>query len=375
MANSNEAPPKSSPNEKKKSQSDNFSQKELPHPVVRNTKLPFNYLTLLTLLLATIALIIAISTAYFNYQSRQHSLQQSQQLKTTLRSLKEQQLEIKNHVDATTETVNQSQLELQNRVQTLNKNLQTAVKQHLYQKQDWLLLKARYYLELAQINIHWSHDQEETIALLQQADALLMTLSDQRLFAIRQAIAREIAQLQAQPKIDITGLLSQLDAVNNAVSNLTIKKPFDTTQTTMDGEKNPSWKAKLQSTINVFEKLVVVRRHDEDIQPLISPLHQTLLRDSIRLNIQEAQWAILQHNPQVYQLVLTRALQEIKHTFAENDAKTQAVIKQLQTLLQEKLITVKPVIEESLSLLNQLIDSQNAQNTDKSLNQDGDKTL
>ncbi len=96
--------------------------------------------------------------------------------------------------------ISQTQTNLQNKIQQMNKDLQAALREHFDQKQDWLLLKARYYLELAQINAHWSDDQQVTIALLQQADALLRTIPDQQLFTVRQAIAQEITQLQVLPK-------------------------------------------------------------------------------------------------------------------------------------------------------------------------------
>lgn len=126
--------------------------------------------------------------------------------------------------------------------------------------------------------------------------------------------------------------------------------------------------------MNVLEKLVVIRRNDEDIQPLLSPLHQTLLRDSIRFNLQEAQWALLQNNSKIFQLSLAQALKEINRAFDENAVATQALIKQLQNLQQEKLETITPTLNQSLSLLNQLIESKNTQNTEIPATTEGAKT-
>ncbi len=90
--------------------------------------------------------------------------------------------------------------------------------------------------------------------------------------------------------------------------------------------------------MNILKKLVVVRHNEEEVQPLLSPLHQALLRDSIRLDLQQAQWALLQNNPKVYNLSLTHALQNIKRNFAENEQSTQALIKQLQDLQEEQWV-------------------------------------
>lgn len=321
----------------------------------------------LTIVIAIVALIVALYDIYANKQSY---VQSTQHLNLAIDQLKQQQSATQNGLDTIRAASNQSQSSTQNQVQVIKNDLRSVMQQRLYQKQDWLLLKARHYLELAQINAHWSDDQQTTIALLQQADNLVRTISDQQLFKVRQAIAQEIAQLQALPKIDTAGLLSQLDAAENTIANLPIKHPLQ--RAPINNVNNDSWRQKLRDSMNVLEKLVVVRHNDEDIQPLLSPLHQTLERDSIRINLQEAEWALLQNNPKIYQLSIAQALNEINRAFDENATITQALIKQLQGLQQEKLETVKPTIDQSLLLLNQLIESKNAE--DPSALKEGDKT-
>ena len=49
----------------------------------------------------------------------------------------------------------------------------------------------------------------------------------------------------------------------------------------------------------------------------MSPLYESILKESIRLNLQEAQWAILNNNPAVYQLALKQAITNLKRTFNE----------------------------------------------------------
>jgi uroporphyrin-3 C-methyltransferase len=315
-----------------------------------------------TIALATIALLLAAYATYMTHHS--HQLR-TQQTNAAIDSLKKQQSADNESINTLEETVSQSQTSLQGQVQELDKKLQTAVQQSPYQKQDWLLLKARYYLELAQINAHWSNEQQATIALLQQADALLATDSDHQLFPVRQAIAQEISQLQALPKLDLPGLLSQLDAAQNALANLSLKQPLNKSAgnnaTETSNTDSSPWQERLKNSMGVLQKLVIIRHNDKDIQPLLSPLHQMLLRDSIQLNLQEAQWALMQNSPKVYQLALARALQEIKRSFDENSAATQTLIKQLQSLQQEKLIPANVSLEKSLPLLNQLIERKNSQ--------------
>jgi uroporphyrin-III C-methyltransferase len=330
-----------------------------------------------TLSLATIGLASALYGIYANLQSQQLNNQQVQQLTAHLTNLQEQQQATKKSLTSTTESVSHKQTTLQSNMQDLSKNIQAVMQQHHYQNKDWLLLKARYYLELAQINAHWSNEQQATIALLQQADNLLLSIPDEHLYAVRQAIAKEIAQFKALPKIDLTGLLSQLDAAQSAISDLPVTQPFKPTLANNEksSEKKPlsAWQEKLHESMNVLAKLVVVRRNDQTIQPALSPLQQSLLREGLRLHLQQAEWAILQANPGVYQLSLTRAINEIKRSFDINAPATQALITQLQDLQQQKLSTTKPVIDESLNLLNQWIAAKVPQK-DNSATKEGEKS-
>lgn len=373
MANNNEEQTKSSKPADKPSQLDKIQNKSATKAGPSSKPLA-RRIPLLSSALALLALLVAFYAIYAAKQSQERNQQQTQTINRTIEEIKQQQSDTQNNLNTVKTTTHQSQTNMQNQMQAMHENLESALQQRLFQTQDWLLLKARYYLELAQINAHWSDDQGATISLLQQADALLRNIPDQQLFNIRQAIAQEIVQLQSLPKIDVAGLLSQLDAAENAIDNLPIKQPLDNSQLNQASNKeNPGWRQKFKESIYVLEKLVVVRRNDEDIQPLLSPLHQTLLRDSIRFNLQEAQWALLHNNSKIYQLALSQALKNIKRAFNENALATQTLIKQLQSLQQEKLETVRPTIDQSLILLNQLIASKQTQSMDTSTTTEGGK--
>lgn len=255
------------------------------------------------------------------------------------------------------QSLNDAQSELAETVKTTDKTMQSALKQHRYQSNDWVLLKARYYLQLAQINAHWSDNLETTITLLQQADESLSGLHDQRLFKIRQVIAQEIAKLKTMPSVDITGILSELDALQTAITALPVKRSTlsaaDEKNTPAESPSLSTWNARLKTSVDRLKQLVIVRRHDEAIKPMLSEEQESMLRQSIILNLQIAQWAVLQQNESVYKMVLNKATKSIKHHFTDEKALTE----QLDVLKKMKLKQQKPDINQSLSLLNQLIET------------------
>lgn len=360
MADSNE--------EQKKTIQPQQSSKVEPD-INQQMKAPFfvsKYLSLiisLTSLLAFLAIIISIYSIQLDKQFQNHQLVENKKLTDELGRIKAEQNTVQKLLDNNANHLQQIQSDLTSKMDSLNKELQTAMKQKLYQNNDWLLLKARYYLELAQINVHWSDNFNTSVALLQQADALLKGMNIPKIFTIRQTIAKEIAQLKSISVVDITGILSQLDAAQAAINNLSIQSVVDQQEvlnhiTKSEDSGKTGWRNRLQDSVNFLEKLVVIRRHNENIQPLISPLYESAIKENIRLNLQEAQWAILNNNPAVYQFALNQAIANLKRVFNESSQNTDALIKQLSTLQNVKLTQEKPVVGQAIPLINQMIDNK-----------------
>ncbi|CZF98813.1 TPA: hypothetical protein JBH59_02050 [Legionella pneumophila] len=360
MADSNE--------EQKKTIQPQQSSKVEPD-INQQMKAPFfvsKYLSLiisLTSLLAFLAIIISIYSIQLDKQFQNHQLVENKKLTDELGRIKAEQNTVQKLLDNNANHLQQIQSDLTSKMDSLNKELQTAMKQKLYQNNDWLLLKARYYLELAQINVHWSDNFNTSVALLQQADALLKGMNIPKIFTIRQTIAKEITQLKSISVVDITGILSQLDAAQAAINNLSIQSVVDQQEvlnhiTKSEESGKTGWRNRLQDSVNFLEKLVVIRRHNENIPPLISPLYESAIKENIRLNLQEAQWAILNNNPAVYQFALNQAIANLKRVFNESSQNTDALIKQLSTLQNVKLTQEKPVVGQAIPLINQMIDNK-----------------
>ncbi|HAT1922954.1 TPA: hypothetical protein JAZ42_08790 [Legionella pneumophila] len=342
---------------------------EVEPNINQQARAPFfssKYLSLiisLTLLLAVLAIIASIYSIQLEKQFQNHQLIENKKLTEELSRIKADQNTVQKLIDNNANNLQQIQSDLTSKMDSLNKELQTAMKQKLYQNNDWLLLKARYYLELAQINVHWSDNFNTSVALLQQADALLKGMNIPKIFTIRQTIAKEIAQLKSISVVDITGILSQLDAAQAAINNLSIQSVVDQQEvlnhiTKSDESGKTGWRNRLQDSVNFLEKLVVIRRHNENIQPLISPLYESTIKENIRLNLQEAQWAILNNNPTIYQFALNQAIANLKRVFNESSHNTAVLIKQLSTLQNVKLTQEKPVVGQAIPLINQMIDNK-----------------
>lgn len=220
--------------------------------------------------------------------------------------------------------------------------------------EDWFLLKARHYLELAQINAHWTKDQETTIAMLQEADSLLKNISDNDIFTIRQKLAQEIVQLQSLPKIDVPGILGQLDALEDLSFKLPLMKPLVLSSPPSKESKPLNWKEALRENLRSLGHLIVIRRHDTEMEAFLFPYQQKLALESIQFNLAEAQWAVLHRNQKIYQLALIQAIKKIKRSFNKEESSTKTLLEQLGQLQQQTLSLSLPALH-SLLLLTQFI--------------------
>lgn len=327
-----------------------------PAPAHRSRKLPFIVGTL----------IITAGIAYSLLMTQQLH-QQLQTLITADLAIKQQQNDLKTQLEASLEQLDAKQREFNNKLEAVSGHLSQALQERWYQNHDWVLLKARYYLELAETNSIWGHDSQTTLALLQQADALLIRLHNPELSSVRQALTQEMTQLQTNSTVDIVALLVKLDVAQELLPQLSIKKPFtltknDSFETTK--KTSSSWHDQLEKSIRSLKKLVLIRHHDEAVEPLLSPEYESILRENGLLNLQEAQWAVMQRNQTAYQLSLKQAVNTINRGFDQHDPKTQALLAQLLALQKVTLYAQQPLSKEAMSLLNQLIQSKKVSGAD-----------
>lgn len=308
----------------------------------------------LILVVSLIALLLAFFANYQNWHNKT-SLNEQQQITQT------SQLAIKETLKEWQTNQQTQSAAVQQQINTLSTTLNKTLKQRFYQKQDWLLYKAQYYLELAQINVHWSDHHTSSIALLQNADEILQSQHTQQILIIRQQIASEIQQIKQLNSTDTAGILSQLDAAANAVNQLKVKQNIDHLTASAPppaSQEDGSWSGRIHNSLRVLKNMLVIRHHDQPFEPILFPQYQALLRENIRLNIQEAQWAVLQNNAAVYQQVLNQAIANIQRNFDSKDAGVAALITQLQTLQKESIISNTSIDLKSLNLLNTYLENQ-----------------
>jgi len=222
----------------------------------------------------------------------------------------------------------------------------------------WLLLKARYYLELAQINTHWHNDNATTLALLETANQVVANINSTDVSAVKQAINAAQADLQAAQSQDIGAILKQLNGVQQTISNLpTVPVLAVDNKIGHNQQESPvtGWHAQLNKAILLMQPFIVVRHHETNDILLRTPTDLRMLHERINLTLQEAQWSVLQGDNAIYQLSLTQALAQIKTLLTASNDDLQQLIQQLKELKKIKFLKSNISLDKAISLLNQLI--------------------
>ncbi|MBV1787883.1 uroporphyrinogen-III C-methyltransferase [Marinobacterium sp. D7] len=260
----------------------------------------------------------------------------------------------------------QAQAEKQN-IDQLQQRLTDAIKQvnatRDTSREDWLLAEAEYLLRLANQRVLMEQTANGALTLLKATDNILRESDDVALYNVRQALAEDIAALEAVPVLDTEGTYLKLAAINRQVDDLRVTPVTDKRKLpSMLEEITPeaveqSWTegaaAAWNKAVDKFEKLVVIQHRDEPVEPLMSPEQTYYLQQNLHLMLEQAQLALLQRKQQAFDASLDKAENWISTYFDQKDATSQALLRALEEMSALNIAPELPDISGSLKALKE----------------------
>ncbi|OOV87287.1 uroporphyrinogen-III C-methyltransferase [Oceanospirillum linum] len=220
---------------------------------------------------------------------------------------------------------------------------------------DWLQAEAEYLLRLANHRLQLEGDLTGAKTLLASADERLAKADNPALFAVRQAIANELAALNSIYTLDQSGLYFKLSALETQIQQLPLpmdpesRSAFHQTQLEENQEQN-IW----QALWNEAKTLIVVRHRDEKITPLLPPEESLYLRHNLRLTLQQAQIALLKEEQALFSALIKQAIDWVSTHFDQSATQTQSVLSTLKAFSEQSIRQQRPDISASLNLLRDL---------------------
>lgn len=224
---------------------------------------------------------------------------------------------------------------------------------------DWLLAEAEYLLRIANQRLQIEKDIRGALAALKEADQVLRQTDDVGAYPVRQQVAREIMTLRSLEDVDRTGLYLKLEAAIDSVNQLTDRalagnRTFvsDAGQTEQPEPLNQSWwQTAWQKIADTLGRVVVVRRMDEPVKPLLSPDQSAYARLNLQLTLEEAALAVLRGQQALYDRALKKARDTLDQWYDSTHPRVNALRDTLNELAGLNIDPELPDISESLQLL------------------------
>ncbi len=341
-------------------------------------------------LVAILALIIAIALALWSWQQWNNH----QAVMQTLQSLKQDTAQLEDLYGDRGSQQSQRLQSLEEKLASQRELIATQQRQIDHNarelleagnrtRTDWLLAEAEYLLRIANQRLMIEKDIRGAMSALEAADEVLTESDDIGVYPVRQQLAREILALKGLTGVDRTGLYLTLEAAIDSIHQLTdqalisenapgfVVNAAQGESAGTDEEPGAVVQAwnKVKATLM---QVVVVRRMDEPVKPLLSPDQSAYARLNLQLMLEEAEMAVLRGNQPLYERALTKARTTIDDWYNASNPRVTALSETLAELAGKNVDPELPDISQSLDLLKERLAGRlNANNGNGEDNADG----
>ncbi|RLA45624.1 MAG: uroporphyrinogen III [Gammaproteobacteria bacterium] len=228
-------------------------------------------------------------------------------------------------------------------------------------RESWLLAEAEYLLRLANQRLIMAGDTVAARALLSSADGVLRELDDVGLHDVRGAVAADLAAVRAVPVVDVEGIYLRLAALVEQAGKLVIfQLPERASQPRPDAAED--WQARLQQgyedALIKLSDYIIIRRRDVPMQALMDPQWERLVRQNLRMLLEQAQVALLSANQSLYSESLQRAQHWVVEFFESDEAAARAMAREITQLTDLNVAVTMPDISRSLRALDDAIEQR-----------------
>jgi uroporphyrin-3 C-methyltransferase len=225
-------------------------------------------------------------------------------------------------------------------------------------RSDWLLAEASYLARLANQRLQTERSTKSPLALLQNVDVILKQLDDPELLPVRRVVAADITALQLAGEVDSAGLYLELSALAEAVVKLSVLKPVTETmpepkQTENAIDEQPKLRGMVTGFMASVSKLIRVSQRSQPIEPLLQVHEEAIVRQNLRLMLEQAQSAVMREEQAIYSQSLEKAQRWLAQYFQLNPSAT-VIQQRLANLSDIEVIQQLPNISDSLQAIETL---------------------
>ena len=282
--------------------------------------------------------------------------------------------------EAGSQQARQLQQQMQAQLEEQSQNLEQQVRSLRQQVQaistttteDWKLAEAYYLTRLAGQRLLMERDMGSALALMEAADRIVRDYPDPDLFPVREALAKDIADLRLAEGVDREGIYLQIAALGDQLEELPLAEPQnfvpDSAQTGAKTENTSAedpaaqgwWQSVRASFAAALEKLksfVRITRHDQAPAPLLSPERQLYLRSGVQTALDTAQLALLREQQEIYQHSIGKAAAMVRELYADSPERA-TLLNGLEQLSATRVSQKLPDISDSQQALGNYLEQR-----------------
>ncbi|MEP4149353.1 MAG: uroporphyrinogen-III C-methyltransferase [Halioglobus sp.] len=225
--------------------------------------------------------------------------------------------------------------------------------------ESWLRAEAQYLLRLANQRVIMARDTDSALALLGSADSILRQLDDATLHDVRAAVAAEQAALRAVPKVDVEGIYLRLSALIEQSDTLVIFQMREQEVQPEARAEEDDWQVRLErgyeEAARKLSDYIVIRRRDVPMHALMDPQWEGLVRQNLRMLLEQAQVALLSGNQTLYVESLQRSQHWVAQFFDTDEAAARAMSREITQLEGQTIQVIMPDLTRSLQALDDAV--------------------
>ncbi|MDG1818670.1 MAG: uroporphyrinogen-III C-methyltransferase [Porticoccaceae bacterium] len=295
------------------------------------------------------------------------------ELAETERKLTQQQQLSRQTIQQQAQLIGQLESQLQEQLYSINLRLNSQAERILQlgtaSRGDWLLSEAAYLIRLANQRLQVERSTENPLAILENVDTIFVQLNDPELLPVRRALAQDIAALRMAGKVDREGIFLELEAISEAVKQLSVIEPATASKTPeivdteADTEQNRSLLNSFERFSQKLGQLIVVQKRQQRIEPLLTSNEQSIIQNNLFLLIEQAQSALLREEQIIYSASLEKSAALLVRYFQLN-SQSQALIERLNTLSERQIIQPLPDISGSIAAVQTMLNLRQSRITD-----------
>ncbi|MDZ7783692.1 MAG: uroporphyrinogen-III C-methyltransferase [Halioglobus sp.] len=280
--------------------------------------------------------------------------------------------EIRDELDEQRTALRGETTELQQGTSRLSRKLETMEAQLAKQRKElsrfntddrpsWLLAEAEYLLRLANQRLVMAGDTVAARALLESADKILREIDNVALHEVRRAVAADLAAVRAVPGIDVEGIYLRLSALIEQADQLQIFS-LPEREAQPEAPADDDWRNRLregyEAALQKLSEYIAIRRRDVPAQALMDPQWEGLLRQNLRMLLEQAQVALLSGNATLYRESLERAQHWVSQFEESDEATASAMSREIKQLAGLRVTADMPDVSRSLSALDEVVDKR-----------------